>query len=108
MSEAISRDQLAVNGGPKAVTRLTGGPPKFGLEELREVIDLWPLSAETRARIDAALDEEHLAAGRCAEAGGCENDLDLMKDLLDTHIDRIYKLGDALRATDAFGRRMNG
>lgn len=52
--------------------------------------------------------EEHLAAGRCAEAGGCENDLDLMKDLLDTHIDRIYKLGDALRATDAFGRRMNG
>lgn len=52
--------------------------------------------------------EEHIEAGRCREAGGCESDLDLMKDLLDTHIDRFYKLGDALRNTDALGRRMGG
>lgn len=63
MPETVNSSNLAIYGGPKAVTSLTGGDPKLGLEELREVLDLWPLSAETRAKVDAALEAEQLAAG---------------------------------------------
>jgi dTDP-4-amino-4,6-dideoxygalactose transaminase len=62
MSTPVSRSELAINGGPKAVTSLADGPPRIGLEELRQVLDVWPLSAETRAKIDAALDAETLTA----------------------------------------------
>ncbi len=49
---------LAINGGPRAVEKLTPEPPKVGLEELAEIIDLWPLSHEAKAGINRILDAE--------------------------------------------------
>ncbi len=51
-------EQLAINGGPKAVTKLTSSPPKVGLQELAEIIDLWPISRQAKEAINDILQHE--------------------------------------------------
>jgi 8-amino-3,8-dideoxy-alpha-D-manno-octulosonate transaminase len=50
--------ELAINGGPRTVTSLHSDPPKIGLEELAEILDLWPLSPGAKEEIGRILDRE--------------------------------------------------
>ena len=51
-------DQLAIEGGPKAVAQLGPFPSKIGKPELLELLDLWEFSPENRAAITAAIERE--------------------------------------------------
>lgn len=51
-------DNLAIEGGPKAVAQLGPFPSKIGKPELLELLDLWEFSPENRAAIVAAVENE--------------------------------------------------
>lgn len=54
-------DQLAINGGPKAVTEFEAEPEhKIWLEELMEVLDIWNLPDDALADIRAIIEEKGL------------------------------------------------
>ena len=64
--QAQLKQELAINGGPKAIDRLDGvGRPKIGLAEFMEMADTWGFSAERKRRIRKALEgvEEELGNG---------------------------------------------
>lgn len=52
------QDQLAMNGGPKAVQALGPYPTKIGKEELLELLDLWQMSDATRQAVTKAIETE--------------------------------------------------
>lgn len=59
--ETTSTEQLAMNGGPKAVPAYEGvGQPKIGVEEFMELADTWGFSEETKAAIRAAIEKESI------------------------------------------------
>jgi len=53
--------RLAVNGGKKAVPSLGPTRPKVGVEEIMELLDLWPIGPERKRRIGDILAEEEMA-----------------------------------------------
>lgn len=64
MSKERLQQQLALQGGIKAVTRIEGkGKPKIGLEEFLSVAERFGFSEEALRRIRAAVSEEDLGAG---------------------------------------------
>lgn len=49
---ATSSNDLAINGGPRAVEKFSGAAePKIWIEELMELVDLWTGDAETKRRV---------------------------------------------------------
>ena len=64
MSKAkASPEQLAVDGGPKAVASYEGvAPPKIGVEEFMELADSWGFGDETKAAIRSAIEQEDIAS----------------------------------------------
>jgi 8-amino-3,8-dideoxy-alpha-D-manno-octulosonate transaminase len=62
----MTSDTLAIHGGPKAISELSGHEaPKIGTEELLELVDLWTDSADAKERIrtivaDAGARSPHL------------------------------------------------
>jgi 8-amino-3,8-dideoxy-alpha-D-manno-octulosonate transaminase len=64
MPSRVQQSELAINGGPKAVTKLEApSRPKIGVEEFMELADLWGFSAEAQAKIRAAIENEDLGPG---------------------------------------------
>jgi len=52
-------EDLAINGGPKAVSSFEGTAlPKIGVEEFMELADTWGFSDETKAAIRAAIEKD--------------------------------------------------
>lgn len=49
---------LAINGGPKAVKSLGPSQPKVGIEEILELLDLWHISPEAKRKIEETLQVE--------------------------------------------------
>ena len=58
MKNVSAQEQLAINGGLKAVPKLGPFPSKIGKEELYEIIDMWDFSPANKARIRQILDNE--------------------------------------------------
>jgi len=54
----MSKERLAIEGGPKAVPKLGPYPSKIGLDELLAIIDMWDFSAEGKERICKVLQGE--------------------------------------------------
>jgi 8-amino-3,8-dideoxy-alpha-D-manno-octulosonate transaminase len=54
----VSAEKLAIDGGPKAVAELGPFPTKIGAEELLEILDMWELSPENRAKIKQTIQSE--------------------------------------------------
>ena len=54
----MSTDNLAINGGAKAVENLGPFPSKIGKEELLEVLDLWQFSPENDSKIKEIIKNE--------------------------------------------------
>ena len=48
-------DELALNGGAKAVAELGPYPTKIGREELEELVDLWEFSPQSRRKLLAII-----------------------------------------------------
>ena len=58
------QDQLAINGGDKAITGLEcPSQPKVGIEEFMELADTWTFSEEAKQRIYEAIKDEDLGGG---------------------------------------------
>jgi len=56
--------ELAINGGPQAVTSLEALPqPKVGTEEFMELAELWGFSEQARQKIHKAIKDEDLGSG---------------------------------------------
>jgi histidinol-phosphate/aromatic aminotransferase/cobyric acid decarboxylase-like protein len=51
-------EELAIDGGPKAVPELGPFPTKVGSEELLEILDMWEFSLENRAKIRETIESE--------------------------------------------------
>jgi len=48
----VTDERLAIDGGPKAAAGMSGEPtPKIWIEELEELLDLWAVKPEAKARI---------------------------------------------------------
>ena len=48
----MTQPRLAIEGGPKAVTGISSAPsPKIWIEELEELLDLWAVKPDAKARI---------------------------------------------------------
>jgi len=59
-----AQDQLAINGGPKAVAQLTGTPiPKIGTDEFFAIAERFGFSQDALARLRAAVSDADLPAG---------------------------------------------
>ncbi len=54
----MSAEELAINGGHKAVPELGPFPSKIGSEELLEIIDMWELSPGNTAAIRKIIERE--------------------------------------------------
>jgi len=54
----VSAENLAINGGGKAVDSLGLFPTKIGKEELLEIFDMWELSPENAAKIKQIIENE--------------------------------------------------
>lgn len=64
MSDERARQQLALQGGMKAVTTIRGkGQPKIGVEEFMSVAERFGWSAEALARIRAAVEADDVGDG---------------------------------------------
>jgi len=50
--------RLAIHGGEKSVPSLGSSRPKVGVEEIMELLDLWPIGPERKRRIGDILAEE--------------------------------------------------
>lgn len=50
--------------------------------------------------------EEDLCARRFRDTGGSEAEIERMMELIDGHVERVCRLGDALRNTDALAKKM--
>jgi len=58
------QDQLAINGGEKAITSLEcPSQPKVGVEEFMELADTWTFSEEAKQKIYEAIKDEDLGGG---------------------------------------------
>lgn len=58
MKAEKEQEELAIEGGPKAVPKLGPFPTKIGKEELWELIDLWDFSPGNKGKIKEILDRE--------------------------------------------------
>ncbi len=47
----MEKEKLAIEGGPKAKTTETKYIPKYGIEELVELIKLWGLKPESEEKV---------------------------------------------------------
>ena len=54
----MTEERLAVDGGPKAVSRLGPFPSKIGREELWEILEMWEFTAQNRERLRRILESQ--------------------------------------------------
>ena len=58
MGDSKATNELAINGGPKAVSELGPFPTKIGAEELLEILDMWEFSPDKKAEIRRIIEAE--------------------------------------------------
>jgi len=59
----VDTENLAINGGSKAVGKLGPFPTKIGKEELLEIMSMWQFSPQTEQKLKALIENESAIAG---------------------------------------------